>query len=746
MSEVFSQAKALAVERDFPSLAIDGPHSLIAVRSLPQVREPSVVLNDHDKNILTLVAQGLSTQEMSDHLGIPGSHVQLMLRNIKNGLGVATSLGAVMAALEQGQLDLSSLVSPDFDPSIFENFTRFEKKTLSVFVANGDSVSDRQLAFAMGTTVEVFGEQMDRLVEKAGAKNRTQLAVLFYHARNRKQEEARSQGMNGCAVSAFESSASKDNILSPAEIEVISLKAQGLSNKEVGEKRGSSEQTIKNHMAGAMRKLNAPTGANAIFEAIELGILDLQSLVPSDFDPAIFKGLWQKCRELIMIFTDSGGKADNKELSLRLGISEHTLKNYITKIMDKTGIRKREQLLVFYLEAKRRAQEGAISRGEDPEQIDVFGPFIDEREEKRKKQRSELSPREIEALGLVAKGYSRKEVAVQMDIPESTLVNNILTSMRKKLQVTNSAYGVAKAIEQGQLNLADLVPENFDPYSFGDLTDLEAKILLRFVETNGAESDEKLADVLGISKDTVVRSMKDILYQLGAKNRAQGLVFILRSRQMGFILELDGDVPESSETETRNLSRSRSSVNRRAEIKRTQDSSETEVITLLARGFNASEIAERMRLPISVINYAIARGRNRFEVSGSTALVVNAIKAGELDSSSLVPVNYDFGRIGNLTGTETLFLEALIKAESAKDKEIADKLLVTEARVREYMKAIIEKTGARNRTHAVVLYMEAKRRAEGAKDQREIELHPVSIKPLYPDSGSVTVYVSEDVA
>jgi len=68
----------------------------------------------------------------------------------------------------------------------------------------------------------------------------------------------------------------------------------------------------------------------------------------------------------------------------------------------------------------------------------------------RSKDSDELSPREKEAMQLVAQGSSNKEIARQLFISETT-VKAHLRSILEKLQVKNRAEAVAKAIAKGLL-------------------------------------------------------------------------------------------------------------------------------------------------------------------------------------------------------------------------------------------------------------------------------------------------------
>ena len=61
--------------------------------------------------------------------------------------------------------------------------------------------------------------------------------------------------------------------LSQREIEVLSLVAIGLSNKEIASKLVISEGTVKNHISSILAKLGARDRLQAVIKAKEYGIL-----------------------------------------------------------------------------------------------------------------------------------------------------------------------------------------------------------------------------------------------------------------------------------------------------------------------------------------------------------------------------------------------------------------------------------------------------------------------------------------
>jgi DNA-binding NarL/FixJ family response regulator len=71
----------------------------------------------------------------------------------------------------------------------------------------------------------------------------------------------------------------KDDILpdplSPREIEILRIVAQGASNKEIADRLFISEGTVKNHLSSILSKLGVRDRMQAILKAREFGIIDI---------------------------------------------------------------------------------------------------------------------------------------------------------------------------------------------------------------------------------------------------------------------------------------------------------------------------------------------------------------------------------------------------------------------------------------------------------------------------------------
>ena len=63
--------------------------------------------------------------------------------------------------------------------------------------------------------------------------------------------------------------------LSPREAEVLSLMAEGLSNKAIAERLEISEHTVKFHVHTVLGKLGTQSRTEAVVRAARLGVLSL---------------------------------------------------------------------------------------------------------------------------------------------------------------------------------------------------------------------------------------------------------------------------------------------------------------------------------------------------------------------------------------------------------------------------------------------------------------------------------------
>ena len=65
---------------------------------------------------------------------------------------------------------------------------------------------------------------------------------------------------------------------------------------------------------------------------------------------------------------------------------------------------------------------------------------------------SQLSAREVEVLGLIAKGMANKEIAAALDVVEGTVKIHV-TNILAKLRVSDRTQAILAAVKQGIIQL-----------------------------------------------------------------------------------------------------------------------------------------------------------------------------------------------------------------------------------------------------------------------------------------------------
>ena len=69
--------------------------------------------------------------------------------------------------------------------------------------------------------------------------------------------------------------------LTPRELQVLQLAADGLANKEIAEKLVISAKTVKNHIANIFSKLQVNDRTQAILYGLRKGLITMPSEEPS---------------------------------------------------------------------------------------------------------------------------------------------------------------------------------------------------------------------------------------------------------------------------------------------------------------------------------------------------------------------------------------------------------------------------------------------------------------------------------
>ncbi len=114
-------------------------------------------------------------------------------------------------------------------------------------------------------------------------------------------------------------------------------------------RNGAKGYLIKNHTPEKLKSMirSVYAGINVLDESIFEQMAQTKSPQSDGFDPSAYSS-----RELEIIQLVADGLS-NKEIAGRLFLSEGTVKNYISHILEKSGMEHRTQIAIYYLTGKK---------------------------------------------------------------------------------------------------------------------------------------------------------------------------------------------------------------------------------------------------------------------------------------------------------------------------------------------------------------------------------------------------------
>ncbi len=190
------------------------------------------------------------------------------------GQAKVTDKGLIIEVMPPDVVIVDIDVSPDSSLSLAH---RLKQRSPSVgIIMLTSSPSDDQLFQAIENQVaaylskEINGDQLADMVRRVARgeypineslSSRPELAGKILH---------QFQGLSG--------KTEVETLISPLtarETEILNYVAQGYSNKQIAAKLTISEQTIKNHVASIMLKLNANARTQAVVIAVQQGLISI---------------------------------------------------------------------------------------------------------------------------------------------------------------------------------------------------------------------------------------------------------------------------------------------------------------------------------------------------------------------------------------------------------------------------------------------------------------------------------------
>lgn len=287
--------------------------------------------------------------------------------------------------------------------------------------------------------------------------------------------------------------------LSPREAQVLTLAAKGFSGPQIAARLRISDFTVNHHLDNSRVKLDTNTTPSAVAAAARRGDLDLRRVTPRYFRRSSLESLAPAERELFSDLTSNEGHLTYEQIAHFRETSVPSIKKRSAKLRKKLRARNRTHLVA-----------------------------IDLRMEKMK----QLAHREIEVLRMVALGNTYGETGVNLGIAKPT-VNVHAAKARAKLVVKSDQEAIIKAIDSGQIQLAEIIPPDFDPLRFDSLTSIEYALLESLVRSRGSKDSSAIGRDFSMAGSSVNRIFASIINKLGAKNRIQSVVLALeRERRL----------------------------------------------------------------------------------------------------------------------------------------------------------------------------------------------------------------------
>lgn len=189
------------------------------------------------------------------------------LRNIleQASIKVVAEAGTVAEGLDAIRLFKPSVAIIDIDlpdgngHEIVRTIVQEHLPTHAIVLTGYDDISQREITFNEGAYAYCAKDEPPNMIVKA-----VHAAAKGLYWENGKVLQHRK---------VKPSSNHQKSSLSPREMEVLKMLADGMSNKEIAYVLGISEQTVKNHVASIFRKLDVRDRTQAVIYALKHGLV-----------------------------------------------------------------------------------------------------------------------------------------------------------------------------------------------------------------------------------------------------------------------------------------------------------------------------------------------------------------------------------------------------------------------------------------------------------------------------------------
>lgn len=212
--------------------------------------------------------------------------------------------------------------------------------------------------------------------------------------------------------------------LTPRQLEVLDLAADGLTNAEIGARLGISALTVKQTLTGAAKRLGTGSRAGMVGVAYRWGLLAPVPLPAGVRLPDVPVGAWA-----VLPLIARG--LESKDIAKELGVTSASAEKRAKVLMAEFGVGSRAHLVRVAVDAGALTPSGSLAPGTARSQ-DV------------------LPPRNAQALAMVAQGMSDAAVGRVLGVSEQS-AGNLVRGAVVKLRAANRAHAVFIACGLGLL-------------------------------------------------------------------------------------------------------------------------------------------------------------------------------------------------------------------------------------------------------------------------------------------------------
>ena len=277
--------------------------------------------------------RGLTRKEIGDELGIT-LYTVMSHGNTERMRRETTTMGVIVSMVNEGLITPAELTE-DLNFDRYSQLTDRERETLDLFSQEDMwDMGNKEIAFRLGIKEKTLKNNLCAIRNKLGIKNNMQLIVY----RLLIPEEKRTKEQNTTV----------EREISDQELQILTLKARGFANKQIGQELGITERTVRNRITHIFRLGRFNGTIDTIATLIGNEKLDTSVLI-EELDFSRYDLLTVTEKRLLKTLTESRDVYGNKGLAYELNMRLQKVKNHLTVILSKLGVRNRSQAAAFEL-------------------------------------------------------------------------------------------------------------------------------------------------------------------------------------------------------------------------------------------------------------------------------------------------------------------------------------------------------------------------------------------------------------